>query len=215
MVLIPEGEFSPRSYSHPVSIDSLYFGIHPVTNLQYDRFIEETNYASQDNLKSAIDREERKKEADKEDLKFENLPVCEVSWNDANQYCSWAGVRLPTVFEWEYAAQGKDGRSYPWGEKWDPSVCHNSVKNPKEYARTTAPVWDYPAGCSPFGLYQMSGNVFEWTRDPIKGDLIVIKGGSWHDLRKKDYLVSNRTEMPKNGYAKSIGFRVVKSMVNT
>ena len=92
---------------------------------------------------------------------FDNYPVTWVSWGQAQDYCRWAGGRLPTSAEWEYAARGKDGRLFPWGN----SFPTPSKANVNDFYDALLPVDSLPAGRSPFGLFNMTGNVWEWVQD--------------------------------------------------
>lgn len=129
--------------------------------------------------------------------KFDLYPVVNIEWDQASQYCSWAGRRLPTEAEWEKAARGENGYAYPWGN--DPP--NDRLLNYNSPSRDTTEVGHYPDGQSPYGAYDMAGNVWEWVNDrydenyyqvspavnPLgpdsdlqKSNSRVLRGGSWY-----------------------------------
>ena len=100
---------------------------------------------------------------------YENHPVTNVSWFGAEAYCRWAGVRLPSEIEWEKAARGDDARIFPWGNEWEPENL--SWWGSHDATHTTTPVDDFACGLSPYGIYQMAGNVEEWCADWFQDDI--------------------------------------------
>jgi len=166
-----------------------------------------------------------------------NHPVTHVSWNDANAYCEWSNTRLPTEAEWEYAARGGLKQNiFPWGDEFlvDGELSCNifqgnfpNENNDPEETRFTVPVDFYKP--NKYGLYNMVGNVWEWTQDwfsryhdleinvnprgPDKGSTKVIKGGSFlcHDSYCNRYRVSARTSNSVDSSTSNMGFRVIKN----
>ena len=133
------------------------------------------------------------------DFLAENHPAMCVTWEESMAYCKWAGKRLPSEDEWEKAARGTDGRRYPWGGA--PPSCEYTVMFEKNGVagcgrKTTWPVGSKPKGESPYGVYDMAGNVFEWIEDicspPDGYSGHVIRGGSWTEQEEYLYRVSFR-----------------------
>jgi formylglycine-generating enzyme required for sulfatase activity len=114
----------------------------------------------------------------------EDHPVVLVSWRDADRYCAWRGAlrgekrRLPTAQEFEKAARGEDGLAYPWGGGFEPDKLNSAIKGPGD----TTPVGSYASGASPYGVFDMAGNVFQWTATPADGDQVVVKGSAWDSM---------------------------------
>src|SRR6478609_5368703 len=136
-----------------IYLDSFMLDRYEVTNVHYLRFILGAGAAVPPYWKD-----------DPFPDKVARHPVIGVSWHDADAYCRWAGKRLPTEAEWEKAARGTDDRRFPWGNV-EPTHKHLNFNQQWQGEKTLMPVGSYEAGKSPFGVYDMAGNVWEWVAD--------------------------------------------------
>lgn len=161
-------EFFNKNKKEEIMLPAFYIDKYEVSNQKYKNFVEKTNYPRPSHWKS---------DGEPFSSELANHPVVNVTYKDALAYCNFEKKRLPTFSEWEKAARGTDGRAYPWGNDYDKSKCNLS-----EAARhgTTA-VDSHSAGVSPYGLYNMTGNVFEWTSSDSPEDegYKITKGGSY------------------------------------
>jgi formylglycine-generating enzyme len=212
-VLIPAGTFTmgddesaPRRQLH---VDAFYMDRFETTVGRYRAFLESTG---SDAVPEFWDR-----------VAGDELPVIGVSWSDANAYCRWAGRRLPSEAEWEKAARGSDGRTYPWGES-SPTVVLANYQNgaPGPYESALTPVGSLENGRSPFGVDDLAGNASEWVADwfadsfspgdtfnpmgPNEGEKKVIRGGGRYDPPARISAASRQHASPDTR-AEDIGFR--------
>ena len=204
MVDIPGGEFKCGEQGEPTYVMAYRISRYPITNGQYARFLAENPTYPVPRVEEAWgepynwDAEKRTYPEGRA-----NHPVVLVSWEDAIAYCEWAGVRLPTEAEWEKAARGEDGRTYPWGDEFDPQRANVRESG----VGSTTPVGVYPDGASPYGLLDCAGNVWEWTTSQVGDNQIVIRGGSWN-FYAEDARCFARDHSRPDHRSNRIGFRV-------
>jgi formylglycine-generating enzyme required for sulfatase activity len=174
MVLVPGGGFLFGEEKEKREEPTFYIDKYPVTNERYKKFVDATGYVvPYMDTEWAKPYNWGKKTYPKGKAKH---PVVLVSWHNAAAYCLWAGKSSPSETQWEKAARGTDGRDYPWGNEFKDGRCNSY----HEGLEKTTPVDKYPQGVSPYGCYDMAGNVWEWTSTPRKLGW-VLKGGSWFD----------------------------------
>ncbi len=224
MALIPGGSFLMGSETgepnerpeHPVTLDPYFIDLFEVSNEQYQACVAEGG-CTQANLRNSFRRA-----GYRDDPAFANYPVMGVTWNQANTYCTWAGKRLPTEAEWEFAASGPDNFTWPWGNEFDATL---SAANSLD----TEPVDDFPEGVSPFGIFNMAGNVNEWVLDRFDGNFYanspernpvnldsgssqIYRGGSFDNTNGAFFTTSRRYVVGANTFDVDIGFRCAQDV---
>ncbi len=240
LVKIPSGEFimgrnNWERASHPahkVYLDEYYIGKYEITNAQYKKFCDETGWIY------PIEPFSQYRYPANSDTGYffekSNYPVVGINWYDAVAYCRWAGLRLPSETEWEKAARGTDGRIYPWGNKYKHQDLKDRANGALEFYDNgfkpvdgylfTSPVGSFPKGQSPFGCFDIVGNVFEWCRDwcdedyynispevnpqgPLSGKFRVIRGFSCRSGSPQYMYTFERGSTYPDYERKDIGFR--------
>lgn len=227
MVLVPAGKFmmgARQEYemtdkdertAHTVYLDAFYIDQYEITTARYAKFFQETK------------RSAPKYWSEQVLTQHERKPVVGVDWNDAAAYCSWAGKRLPTEAEWEKAARGTDQRLYPWGNE-EPSRQWANFDHccDKGYEALTE-VGSFEQGKSPYGAYDMAGNVWEWVADQYdegsygkspewnptgrsSGEKRIARGGAW-DSASAYVRSSYRLRLSPTFRLDNIGFRCAQN----
>ena len=196
LVHIPAGSFLYGENNREIALPEYWIGRTPVTNAQYERFILTTKYPAPSNWRKGKPPDGK-----------QDHPVDSVTDDDAQAYCRWAGLQLPTEQEWEKAARGTNGRIWPWGNE----APSNSLCNFGGVVGGTTPVGRYsPQGDSPYGCADMAGNVWELTASWFgggPGQGRVMRGGSWttNELGTRSTYSTNYLPMANTA---GVGFRV-------
>jgi formylglycine-generating enzyme required for sulfatase activity len=208
--------FQLRAFSRQVEFRRFAIDETPVTNAQFGRFLHASGYRPSHRANFLKHWMDGQPPPGKEDH-----PVVYVDLADARAYARWAGKRLPTEEEWQYAAQGTDGRAYPWGDKMEAGRCNSGDSG------GTTPVKAYPTGRSPFGCCDMCGNVWHWT-ESVRSDghtrFCIIRGGAFYTAkgsgwyvdggaRPADFATKFLLTWPGLDRCSTIGFRCVVDLV--
>ncbi len=226
-----QAAFENEYPAHPVSLDGFWLDRNEVTNSQYQRCAEAGACTP------PVESGSYYRTSYYGDPAFANHPVIWVRQEQAAEYCRWAGGRLPSEAEWEYAARGPEARIFPWGNEFDGSRLNYCDRNcdagPNDPAvddgyADTAPVGSYPAGASWVGALDMAGNVREWAADwygkypdgeqvnpqgPQSGEGHIPRGGAWLD-KPDDVRSANRGENSPDYTRHKVGFRCAMDAVN-
>lgn len=242
MRLIQAGEFTMGGNGgykderpiHTVNLDSYYIDKYEVTNVLYEACVNDGVCDPPKNYGSGT------RSSYYDDSQYSDYPVLYVDWYQSKTYCEWRGARLPTEAEWEKAARGINEYMYPWGNGF---LCSNGNfddmlglngyvisggPNCDGY-EDTAPVGSFGNGRSPFGVYNMAGNVWEWVSDwygenyyanssnqdpqgPSSGNGRVIRGGAWDVANKVNLLTTRRLGFEPSTAVNYLGFRCARSL---
>jgi len=237
-VLVPAGEFIRGSnkkddlnirerYGFPaplylderpkkkIHLDAFKIDVYEVTNKQYKTYIMETRkvlpYLWMSNGYVVTEKQ------------LGALPVSSISWFAAKAHCEWRNSRLPSEAEWEKAARGSDGLEFPWGNQWDPKITNTGDDG--NWDEGVAPVGSYKNNLSPYGAYDMAGNVWEWVEDwyePYDGSEYKVDafgqknrvlrgggGGVGHYAISYFFLTATRQFSEPEMESEDVGFRCV------
>ena len=203
-----------RGHRRLLSMKSFYIDRYPVTNAEFKKFLAASRYHPKDDHNLLKDwRNGNYPEG------WANKPVTWVSLEDARAYAAWAGKRLPHEWEWQYAAQGTDGRLYPWGNSW----AERAVPSPYKGRDLPGPadVDAHPSGASPFGVMDLVGNVWQWTDEFVDEHTraAILRGGSYYQPQGSMWYFPQAYRLTEHGKyllmapskdrAATLGFRCV------
>ena len=193
---------------------AFYMDTYPVTTAAFKKFLDDSQYHPKDDHNFLRDWKNGAPPKG-----WENKPVTWVSLEDARAYAHWAGKRLPHEWEWQYAAQGTDARLYPWGNEWN----GQAVPEPDKGRELVPPadVDAHPKGASPFGVMDLTGNVWQWTDEFIDPHTraAALRGGSYYQPQGSHWYFPQAYKLTEHGKyllmapskdrAGTLGFRCV------
>lgn len=232
--------FADEEPRHQVTLDNFYIDLYEITNELYSIFLNSQGNHLEGGAywydSEGFGHIHQIAGVWQPDDGYHDHPVVEVSWYGAKAYCEFRGDRLPTEAEWEKAARGTDGRPYPWGDSFEQGqVNFCDVNCDQDWSNSafddgyaaTAPVATYPSGTSPYGVYDMAGNVFEWVGDwyaanyysispsenpdgPSSGGARSVRGGSWASVGGDLSRTANRGRQEPTHTGDTHGFRCAR-----
>jgi formylglycine-generating enzyme required for sulfatase activity len=216
-VQYPWEDMPRRFHEHKMQINSFYVDKYPVTNAEFKKFLDASHYHPQNDLNFL-----REWKNGTYPDGWANKPVTWVSIEDARAYAKWAGKRLPREWEWQYSAQGTDGRTYPWGNTWQVSAV--PVVEQGRTLRAPDDVDAHPAGASPFGVMDMVGNIWQWTDEYMDEHTRagILRGGSYYQPQGSIWYFPQAYRNDEHGKlllmapsydrSETLGFRCVKDV---
>ncbi len=227
MVYVPSGDFmmgsdfheSNESPAHKVYLDGFWIGKTEVTNAMYQLCIEDGACVLNDWQDEYL-----------YDDAYSDYPAASFSWKQADNYCQWAGGYLPSEAQWEKAARGTDGRTYPWGEGTELKYAQYADVDNDYYEPYHTRVGSYPEGVSPYGLFDMAGNVAEYVADwydsgyysisseidpkgPEEGLERVVRGGFFNSSEDSIRVTRRSSAFPREPQNDQVGFRCAISQL--
>jgi len=188
-------EDSPRRHHlKTLDVKSFYIDRYPVTNAEFKKFVDAAHYHPADDHNFLKDWTSGSYPAG-----WASKPVTWVSLEDARAYARWAGKRLPHEWEWQYAAQGSDGRAYPWGNQWDAAAM--PAPETRRVMRAPDDVNAHPRGASPFGVEDLIGNAWQWTDEFVDTHTRagILRGGSYYQPQGSHWYFPQAYKLEEHG----------------